>query len=166
MKTLLPYAMLNGEFIDHIDVICPKCKAQALVLGGQPYKAITEYETEVCFSCASCGFALKYANTPKFTVNTNSKRQAVTSRMLIQNVPCDPFFGFDVWYQIETKHGLLWAYNQEHLTMIENYIADIHRTRNVLLYKNNSIGSRLPQWIKNAKNRIYLLKIIATLKMF
>ena len=166
MKTLLPYAMHNYEFTDHIDVTCPKCKAQALVLGGQPDKAITDYETEVRFSCTPCGFSLKYANIPKFTVYTNSKGQALKSRVLIQNAPCDPFFGFDVWYQVETKHGLLWAYNLEHLTVIESYIADIHRTLNGLLYKNNSIGSRLPQWIKNAKNRIYLLKIIAALKKF
>ncbi|MCW2262222.1 MULTISPECIES: hypothetical protein [Sphingobacterium] len=160
------YTLRNEDFINTVYVVCLKCNAQALVLGGQPYKTIAEYEMEVRFSCTSCGFSVKYINTPKFTAYINNKGQAVTSRLLIQNAPCDPFFGFDVWYQVETKHGLLWAYNLEHLTVIESYIADTHRTRNGLPYKNNSIGSRLPQWIKNAKNRIYLLKIIARLKKF
>lgn len=163
---LSSYSLRNEDFITTIQVTCPKCKAQALVLGGQPDKAITDYETEVRFSCTPCGFSLKYANIPKFTVYTNSKGQAVTSRLLIQNAPCDPFFGFDVWYQVEMKHGLLWAYNLEHLTVIENYIAGKQRTRNGLPYKNNSMGSRLPQWMKVAKNRTYLLKMIATLKQF
>lgn len=161
-----PYTTRNEDFIIRIDVVCPKCKAQALVLGGQPYKSVSEYEADVRFSCTSCGFALKYLNTPKFTAYINRKGQAVTSRVLIQNAPCDPFFGFDVWYQVETKHGLLWAYSLDHITVIENYIADKQRTRNGLLFQNNSIGSRLPQWIKDVKNRSYLLKMIVTLKKF
>ncbi|MGA9211118.1 hypothetical protein [Kaistella sp.] len=159
-----PYTVQNNDFISTISVACPKCNLQALVLGGDPHKAISEYEDEVRFSCTSCGYALKYANTPKFTIYTNSRGKDVTSRVLIKNSPFDPYFGFNVWYQIETTYGLLWAYNLDHLAVIENYIADSQRSRNGLENKNNSIGSRLPQWVKDSKNRAYLLKIIQRLK--
>lgn len=84
--------------------------------------------------------------------------------MLTMNSPCDPFFELDVWYRLETAHGLLWAYNLDHLEVIEEYIADRMRSRNGLPYKNNSIASRLPQWVKEAKNRDYLIKQIKKFK--
>lgn len=160
----IAYTLRNEDFIKNIDVFCPKCNAKAIVIGGQPYKNIREYEAQVQFSCTTCGFVIKYINTPKFTIYLNAKGQEIKTRVLIQNTAYDPYFGFDVWYQIETNYGLLWAYNIEHLIIIENYIADLQRNRNGLDYQNNSIGSRLPQWIKNAKNRSYLLKIIKKLK--
>src|SRR3546814_16538385 len=80
--------------------------------------------------------------------------------MLMLNAPCDPFFGFRVWYLIETSHGTLWAYNLAHLTVMEQYIASRQRERNGLPLKNKSLASRLPQWMKDAKNRELLLKLI------
>lgn len=160
-----PYQVRNEDFITTVYVVCPKCKAKAVILGGQPYKNIKDYEDNVRFSCTSCGYALKYANTPIFTVYTNSRGKNIKSRALMLNSPCDPYFGFDVWYRIESKYGLLWAYNLEHLTVIENYIADTLRNRNAVPYQNNSIGSRLPQWVKDAKNRMYLLKLIKKSKL-
>lgn len=155
-----PYFLRNEDFILNIAVVCPKCKAQAFVLGGQPYKNITEYEHEVQFLCKTCICKIKFANTPKFPVSTNSRGKSISSRLLMLNSPCDPYFGFDVWYRIETKYGLLWAYNLEHLTVIKNYIADKLRSRNGVPFQNNSIASRLPQWAKEAKNRDYLINII------
>jgi len=159
------YTLQNEDFISTVYVVCPKCKEKALVLGGQPYKNIQDYEDEVRFSCTTCGYAIKYANTPKFTVDANSRGRNLTSRVLMLNSPCDPFFGFEVWYRIESKFGLLWAYNLEHLMVIENYIADTLRIRHAVPYQNKSIGSRLPQWVKDAKNRMYLLKLITKSKL-
>jgi len=160
------YTLRNEDFIYNIDVICPKCKTKAIVLGGQPYIHISEYESEIFFSCKACGFALKYSNTPNITVYTNSQGKDITTRILFPNNPVDPFFGYEVWFCIETKYGVLWAYNIEHLTVIENYIAETLRSRNGIPYKNNSIGSRLPQWVKDSKNRDYLLKLITKMKVF
>lgn len=84
--------------------------------------------------------------------------------MLLLDAPCDPFFGFRVWYYIETPHGTLWAYNVEHLTIIEQYIAGYKRGRNGLPLKNNSLASRLPQWAKDANHRESILKLIRRFK--
>ena len=160
-----PYALRNEDFIDTIDVICPKCKTKALVSGGKPYTYIKEYEGQVRFSCVACGYNIKYINTPEFTLYTNSRGIKKKGRILFMNAPCDPFFGFDVWYRVETKYGLLWAYNLNHLSVIENYIADQQRSRNGIAKQNNSIASRLPQWAKDAKNREYLVKMIERFKL-
>lgn len=158
------YTLRNEDFISVVDVKCPKCKSKAVVLGGIPSQFVENYEDDVQFSCISCGFALKYKDIPKTTLFTNSRGKNIKSRVMIVNSPYDPFFRYEVWYTTETKFGILWAYNLEHLSVIENYIADQLRSRNGLPYKNNSIGSRLPQWVKDAKNRVYLLKIITKLK--
>src|SRR5690554_5533409 len=158
------YTLRNENFIDTVDVSCPKCGTRALVMGGQPFGIIKEYEDQVRFSCISCGYAVKYSNTPESTFYTNSNGIKRSGRILIMNAPCDPFFGFDVWYRIETTYGLLWAYNINHLSVIESYIADLQRSRNGIPNQNNSIASRLPQWTKDAKNREYLIKMINRFK--
>jgi hypothetical protein len=76
------------------------------------------------------------------------------------NTDCDPYFGFDLWYCKETAHGLLWAYNLDHLTAIENYISDKRHGHNNIPEQDNDLIGRLPQWIKNVKNTEYLLRII------
>jgi len=159
-----PYALRNEDFIDTIDVMCPKCKTKALVSGGKPYGYIKDYEAQVLFSCVACGYHIKYINTPVFTLYTNSRGMKKEGRILFMDAPCDPFFGFDVWYRVETRYGLLWAYNLKHLLVIENYIADRQRSRNGIPNQNNSLASRLPQWAKDAKNREYLVKMIERFK--
>ncbi|WP_400261249.1 hypothetical protein ACFX5U_15100 [Sphingobacterium sp. SG20118] len=160
-----PYLLKNEDFMTLIQVICPKCKDKAVVLGGKPFRNIVEYESEVRFSCVTCGFALEFSNIPKFTLDAKSRKQDIQARVLMLNTSCDPFFGFDVWYRVDTMYGILCAYNLEHLNAIEYYISDMKRNRNGLPYKNNSMSSRLPQWVKATKNRPYLLKIIKRLKL-
>lgn len=158
------YKLRNEDFITTIDVVCPRCKAKAIVLGGKPYLHYSLYEADVRFSCISCGYGINYINTPKFTVITNSSGKKNQTRILLMNADCDPFFGFELWYRIETRYGILWAYNLQHLALIENYIMAGLRTRSELTCQNNSIGSRLPKWVKEAKNRKYLLNVLRKLK--
>ena|SRR5690606_22482680 len=158
------YSVRNSDFTEKIDVVCPKCGQKATVVGASVNAPATEYEKLVRFSCLACGYAIKYGNTPKFTAFINSKGKAVRSRMLFLNTTCDPFFGFSLWYIIETPYGMLWAYNLIHLNVIEAYIADIQRERNGLSPQNNSLASRLPQWVKAAKHRTLLLKLIQRFK--
>lgn len=158
------YTVRNSDFTESIDVICPKCERKAMVIGARADQRIAEYEKLVRFSCLVCGYAVKYINTPRFTVFVNSGEQAVRSRILLANTDCDPFFGFRLWYLIETPYGTLWAYNLAHLTVIEQYIAGRDRERNGLPTKNNCLASRLPQWAKDAKHRELLLKLIKRFK--
>ncbi|NGM63024.1 hypothetical protein G5B30_14020 [Sphingobacterium sp. SGG-5] len=165
MKAHNPYAVKNSDFMQQIDVVCPRCEKKALVFGADLYAPAARHEEQVRFSCMACGYAIKYANTPKMIVYVNSRGMPKYSRVLYRNEPIDPFFGFTVWYRVDTKDGLLWAYNLEHLAVIETYIADPLRQRNGLPNQNNSLASRLPIWVGAAKNREYLLRLIARAKL-
>ncbi|ERJ60665.1 hypothetical protein [Sphingobacterium paucimobilis] len=164
MKTLNPYTVRNEDFTDRIDVVCPRCEKKALVIGAGLYAPMAEHEEKVRFSCVSCGYAIKYGSTPKVTVYVNSRGVPKYTRVLHRNEPIDPFFGFALWYCIEANEGTLWAYNLEHLSVIEAYVTDSLRERNGEPYQNNSIASRLPKWVSAAKNREYVLRLIANAK--
>ncbi len=41
----------------------------------------------------------------------------------------DPYFGLPLLLQTETRHGWLWAYNPQHLTLIHDYVAATLRER-------------------------------------
>jgi hypothetical protein len=74
----------------------------------------------------------------------------------------DWYFGLPLWLQISCCRETLWAYNYKHLEFIENYVSANLRERTPNL--NKSVASRLPKWIKSAKNRDEILKAIKKLK--
>jgi hypothetical protein len=71
----------------------------------------------------------------------------------------DPVFGLRLWYQIEVKEELLWAYNERHLAEIKAYVASALRERTTTRYKMTMV-EKLPEFIKLAKNREEILKAI------
>lgn len=78
----------------------------------------------------------------------------------------DPYFGLPLRIQVHTRHGWLWAYNREHLTLIRSYVeatlcerANWYDTRQKM-----TLVARLPVWIKRGKNRQELIRIIDRLQ--
>lgn len=74
----------------------------------------------------------------------------------------DPHFGQPLLLVDNDRHGSLWAYNLEHLDELRRYVAATLRERSANA-GNKSMASRLPSWIKLAKNRASILKRIARL---
>lgn len=76
----------------------------------------------------------------------------------------DPVFGLPLWLQDDFRGELFWAYNYEHLETLQHYIAAKLRERGIsprnTIRKNSAMLSRLPGFIKQAKNREGLLKCI------
>lgn len=161
MDTINPYTVSNNDFAHHVDVVCPRCRKKAYVIGGNLHLPPANYEARVRFVCLACGYVVKYTDTPAVSlVQINDSTFTQQGRLLHLNAPIDPFFGFPLWYRVEATDGLLWAYNLEHLSVIENYIADPLRKRASQVMQNNSLGSRLPAWVASAKNRDYLLRLV------
>jgi len=67
-----------------------------------------------------------------------------------------------LFLEIECCGHLLWALNYEHLNFLESYVESSLRER--IPNINQSMASRLPNWIKDAKNRITILKCIKKLR--
>ncbi|UUM27138.1 hypothetical protein NQU59_15960 [Acinetobacter colistiniresistens] len=75
----------------------------------------------------------------------------------------DPFFGYRLYLTTETRHGLIFVYNTEQLNDLKAYISAELRQR-TYTNKNKAYLSRLPSWIKSARNRKEILKAILRLE--
>ena len=125
-------------------VVCPKCQLKAFV---------TLYEDEVRLSCPSCGYNLaKLDEGRKFYWNAEN--------------PTDGYFGVNLWLQTDCVGESIWAFNRRHLEYLEDFVSAKHRQRNPNndTWMNSSLASRLPKWLKSAKNRAQILKNIEVLK--
>lgn len=70
----------------------------------------------------------------------------------------DPHFGHPLQLVESTRHGVVWAYNARHLVELRAYVSALLRERRGST--NRSLLSRLPRWIKLAKNREAVLKAL------
>lgn len=143
------------EFQRGVAVRCPKCDRRALVCGdANGWRAKTAR-----FSCTSCGYSASWNrghyNGPVVGI---AKRRSRTW----QATPCDPYFGFQLWFIGEVKGNVFWAYNAAHLSFIRSYVQASLRIREP--NKNSSLASRLPHFLLDRKNRNAVLKEIAALE--
>ena len=150
------------DFVNNIYVVCPKCSKQAIVLSEEFSKK--QIENEVRLSCPNCGHN-KY-RTEKLKFGRNSKSKSIIDLIndfhIGENI--DPYFKLPLWLQYELRHGILWAYNYEHLEFIKNHVKADLRYRNTAGRDNFSIGARLPKWISHKNNRKEILAAIEKTK--
>ena len=77
-------------------------------------------------------------------------------RIRSQAAAHDDFFGLPLWLQTPCCGDVLWAYNAAHLEALEGYVSATLRTRRQdpdRGWANRSWTSRLPVWMKRARNR-------------
>jgi len=73
----------------------------------------------------------------------------------------------DLWLQTPCCGQVLWALNEKHLDWLEGYVAATLRERkrsSEFGWSNKSLASRLPMWVKQAKNRSDILAGIGRLR--
>jgi hypothetical protein len=154
-KTLIG---LGYEFL----VVCPHCAFCAKVVAlddSSPYVANVKRR----FVCTA------YGTTKDKVMKANGYGQARVSyepkadyEVILIGDPCDWYFQLPLYLQIECSGNTLWALNLEHLNYIESYIeAGLRESHPYYL----SVESRLPKWMKLAKNREDVLKAIQKLKV-
>lgn len=134
---------LNDEFL----VVCPKCDSMAKVV---PREINSEKLNNRLFAprrlvCSNCTYRADW----------NGKQIATGGNY-------DWYFRLPLWLQISCCGETLWAYNLTHLEIIERYAAAKLRERTAK--GRNSFLSKLPTWLKLAKNRDEILKAIAKIK--
>ncbi|MGY3054060.1 hypothetical protein ACVWYG_002263 [Pedobacter sp. UYEF25] len=138
---------LNLRLIDfqkQVAVVCPKCCKKA-------FAYVNYEEKQARLFCASCNY------------NKNSSTEINTYRINANfKTASNLYFEVNLWYLASFKNEIFWAFNQQHLLHLEQYIsaelrAHSNRTHFTLL-------ERLPKFYHEAKNRKALLKIIEKLK--
>jgi DNA-directed RNA polymerase subunit RPC12/RpoP len=80
--------------------------------------------------------------------------------------PYDWYFRLPLWLQTPCCGEILWTFNEEHLSFLERYVTAKQRIKFHAegRVRNGTMASRLPVWIKSAKNRDEVVKGIARLK--
>lgn len=76
------------------------------------------------------------------------------------NNKTEAWFNTELWYQKEIGRNLFWAYNLEHIDYLQKYIQADLRERNSKVNVGGTMVTRLPMFVKEARNREKLLKII------
>lgn len=139
-------------------VVCPNCEKRALVdTGGFHTLQKTSYTIKLV--CGHCGYN-KFLDTVTNRIDPKQRK----GKVLIFGEPIDPFFHLPLWFQSEFEEHILWAYNPEHLELLEEHVAAKLRERNQQKFKVRSIGARLPKWMTSAHNREAILHHLQKLK--
>jgi hypothetical protein len=142
------------RFADEILVRCPACHGQASVI---PDATITDdFESRFYrrLSCLRCG------HTDSWTAPRDGNARITPEPY----GPDDPYFGLPLWLRADCCGGhVLWAYNAEHLNLLEAYLTARLRERGD--YPGTmSLVERLPAWLKSAKHRDEALRAIRRLR--
>ncbi|WP_211588739.1 hypothetical protein [Allorhizocola rhizosphaerae] len=146
------------HFAGNALVVCPRC--------GQPARVFTADGSENFYQarqwrvvCRSCGF------------HRDKTARCLTIYTGRRGTVGDPVFGLPLWLQKTCCGGnLLWAYNLDHLSFVESYIAATIRERSDAVrmgegYRRRmSMVAKLPAWLKSARHRDEVLKTIQKLK--
>ena len=131
------------DFLFEFFVECPQCSKFAVLKSFPDEKGSYLFYEKRSLVCENCGFIKPYKHTPG-------------------PVGSD----FPLWLKAKCCGETLWAYNLQHLNHIESYVrADIRSNfPSEDGWKNSSMISRLPKWIKDGSNRSDILKCIEKLK--
>lgn len=145
-----------AAFMDRIDVVCPSCSRRALVTMSETIVAFGMTGLRGRFACTHCGASSAQRLPPR-----------VLSSYSVHKDGRDPSLGLPLWLVTETRHGLLFAYNGEHLAALEAFVGATLRERHAMpstFLRNRTLQSRLPRWMKLAANRDEVLKALARLR--
>jgi hypothetical protein len=174
-------------------VCCPHCGQQAAASGGWRsarlacghcgHSVSTEFDETrrvgpvyltVRGRCGHCGRELHRVignrNSPPARRTATVRcpgcqhRTALPIQMSMESASAvDPWFGLPLWLQVRCCGEVLWARNPSHLAFLANYVGA--RLRERAPYWNRSTVSRLPKWMKAAKNREEILAAIEHLRL-
>lgn len=136
------------QFIDRFLVVCPRCQNKAQVLLKEMNLAQqTWLFAPRRFICSHCG-ELKEWQSHIVSIDKVEGHEW--------------YFGLPLWLRISCCGQILWALNEQHLSILEEYIGAKLRTRKP--YQRGTIAGALPSWMKQAKNRDEILIALTKLR--
>lgn len=149
------------DFGDSFLVVCPICSRRAMVSdrGAHPGYRIV-------LTCRECGHSDTWKYASPGIGYTNDLARYTPGQVCI-GAAADWYFHLPLWLQVPCCGEMLWAYNADHLQFLEDYVGATLRERRrdeEFGWSNQSLASRLPTWMKSAKNRSTVLKCLAKLK--
>lgn len=141
------------ELGDRFLVRCPRCSRRAEVFAPLGYY---DFHAPRRVSCFACSYTRRWMGDETLWKSFDDYYRSGSGDAIYVGGPYDWYFGFPVWLQTPCCGHVLWAYNSEHLSFLRRYVSAELRERSVM--RNTSLASRLPKWMKTAKNRDAVLK--------
>ncbi|MFC4066673.1 hypothetical protein [Actinoplanes subglobosus] len=131
-----------------IDVVCPRCSARA-VISAQPHDGLTVLSWPRRLVCPTCTHSAWWESKGNYSS---------------WGGPIDPFFRLPLWLRASCRNGrTLWAFNEAHLTLLEDFVTARLRERTPDGY-HQTLVERLPAWLKSAKNRDEVRRVISRMR--
>ncbi len=136
-------------FMDEVDVRCPDCDKPARVMASG----------QVRFTCLNCGKNRIWSGNQGIQLRGNLPGFDDVVRI---GTASDPYFGYPLRFQESCCGNVLWAFNRKHLEYYRDFIGEKLRERQVNEHgwSNQSLASRLPQWMTSSKNRESVVRCI------
>lgn len=154
-------------------VLCLQCTFHQKWTKGKLYNRVVGSSQQRCPNCGhkwlrariESEAGKRLSNKQSVICPTCNQRVAIDLKWSIEwqgDLPVDPYFGYDLWLQAECCGKILWVYNENHLQTLRSYIEA--RIRDGRYRGKWSMITRLPHWVKAAKNRDCVVKSINTLE--
>lgn len=140
------------EMLDEVLVVCPACRGCARIIRQDA--STPGWFAPRRLVCGGCSCVRDWAD----------KALCFATRA---GVPVDPYFSLPLWLQANFRGRILWAFNPQHLRLLEAHVGASlreHRRREGLGWQNQSLVNRLPKWMTAGKNREDVLRVIARLQ--
>ena len=137
------------SFAVELNCNCANCAAEIKV----SLQNVKEKKDKIAVRCTNCGETESY------------EPRNIEQQWLYKNdgAPSDNYFGLPLWLTRNFRGNNLWAYNYKHLDYLKQYIAADLREKNGRL--GWTMVEKLPDWMKSAKNRDKLSKLISELEL-
>ena len=128
--------------------LCPKC--------GRYYRVDIDEESKQHFpalrvACPFCGHMT--------AGKVHRTRQGFTYYSEVQNGR-EPFFGFELWFFAYLGRKAVWALNREHLNYLIDYLSADLRQKPAGYFSQHAQADHLPTFMKTAKNRERIVKLL------
>jgi len=139
-----------GDFADEVLLVCPRCAGPAVSKPLDP--AAGDSAAPRRLACRRCGH-LQESRPPSIAG--------------LARVGHDDYFGLPLWLITPCCGEILWAFNARHLAALEAFaLAQLRERRRDPAHgwSNAAVTSRLPKWIKSAKNRPEVEEAFARLR--
>ena len=180
----------SAAFSTGIAVKCPKCQGLGVVKtdGYKAYfkcpncataltKERTNYRCDVHNQCPKCGRYYRVdideeskQHFPALRVacpfcghmtagKVHRTRQGFTYYSEVQNGR-EPFFGFELWFLAYLGRKAVWALNREHLNYLIDYLSADLRQKPAGYFSQHAQADHLPTFMKTAKNRERIVKLL------
>jgi hypothetical protein len=144
-----------GEFL----VACPSCAKRAVARA--PVEARPPRLT-----CARCGLSRDWVPTATGVLFSRPAARWPQGQFALGDA-ADPYFHLPLWLQVPCAGNVLWAFNARHLAFLRDYVSATDRRtlrEDPRAPRNRLLTSRLPRWMKLARNRVAVLRGIGRLE--